>query len=166
MGRFERTKPIPDVAGTKYDRFQEYVRSDFEQCCAYCYLHEDHIGGHRHFEIDHFCPRKPCPDKIDDFYNLYWCCHGCNKPGCKHAHWPSAELIALGYGFVDLCEDHFEDHYSLMPDGTLNALTKKAEYTIRHIGLNCVDLKRLRVRLQQQKQRMDTGYPVNQQAKE
>ena len=160
MGRFERTTPAPSVAGTKYDRFKEFVRTVFEQCCAYCYLHEDHVGGRRNFELDHFCPRRVCPDKVDDFYNLYWSCHACNMPGSKHGNWPDDELIAMGYGFVDLCVDRFEDHYTLLPDGTLNALTKKAAYTIRQIGLNCKDLKRLRERLQQQKQRMDAGYPV------
>ena len=157
MRRFERTMPAPDVAGTKYNRFREYVRTDFEQCCAYCYLHEDHIGGERHFELDHFCPRKHCPDKVDDFYNLYWCCRGCNKPGSKHDYWPSQALLDAGYGFVDLCVDRFEDHYDLLPDGELKPLTKKAQYTIRQIGLNVDSLKRLRARLVQQYQRMDAG---------
>lgn len=160
MGRFNRTTPVPDIPGTKYDRFQEYVRSDFEECCAYCYLHEDHIGGRRHFQIDHFCPRRNCPDRVNDFYNLYWCCYGCNKPGRKHDYWPSDELIALGYGYVDLCEDRFEDHYTLLSDGALQPLTKKAQYTIRQVGLNCDELKKLRLRLLQQGQRMDADYPV------
>jgi uncharacterized protein (TIGR02646 family) len=157
--RFQRATPAPVLPGTSHTRFGEYVRADFERCCAYCYLHEDHIGGKRHFEIDHFCPRKHCPDRGDDFYNLYWCCHGCNKPGNKHAHWPSEPLRALGYGFVDLCEDRFENHYAILSDGTLQPLTKKAEYTIEHIGLNCDELKRLRKRLFQEGWRMDASPP-------
>jgi hypothetical protein len=105
--------------------------------------------------LDHFCPRNRCPERIHDFYNIYWSCHGCNKPGGKHGHWPSDELLEQGYGFVDLCEDRFEDHYKLMPDGTLEPLTRKATYTIRHIGLNCEDLKRLRSRLLVEDKRMD-----------
>ncbi|MCX6381795.1 MAG: hypothetical protein NT023_20360 [Armatimonadetes bacterium] len=160
MERFNRTIPVPEVAGTEYSRFKEFVRADFEKCCAYCYLHEEHIGGLRHFELDHFCPRKHCPDAVDDYYNLYWCCHGCNKPGSKHAHWPSKELLELGYGFVDFCADRFEEHYEILPDGELKALTLKAKYTIRHIGLNCEGLKTLRCRLCQQGQPMDSGYAV------
>lgn len=159
MGRFQRTRPVPNVPGTKYQRFYDYVRSDFEQCCAYCYLHEDHIGGKRHFEIDHFCPQKHCPEQTDDFYNLYWSCHGCNRPGAKHGHYPSTELLELGYGFVDLCVDNFEEHYVIAPDGELIPKTRKAEYTIEHIGLNCQELKDLRQRLLKQEIRMDMGYP-------
>ncbi|GAB4457026.1 MAG: hypothetical protein OHK0029_16010 [Armatimonadaceae bacterium] len=157
--RFPRTQPQPDVPGTRYQRFEPYVRSDFERCCAYCYLHEDHVGGRRHFEIDHFCPQKICPDRAGDFYNLYWCCHGCNRPGAKHGHWPSPELLALGYGFVDLCVDRFEDHYTIAEDGTLIPKTRQGEYTIEHIGLNCEELKRLRERLLKQEIRMDMSYP-------
>jgi hypothetical protein len=160
MGRFPRTFPPPSISGNNYQRFRPAVRSDFERCCAYCYLHEEHLGGQRHFELDHFCPRRFCPERTEDFYNLYWSCHACNGPMGKHSHWPSDEVRALGYDFVNLCEDFFEDHFEIRADGSLKPLTKKAEYTIRHIGLNHEDLNRLRARLLQEERRMDTGYFV------
>lgn len=158
VGRFTRTTPVPGTATGKYTRFREFVREDFEYVCAYCYLHEDHVGGERHFELDHFCPRRICPDKVDDFYNLYWSCHGCNKPGSKHAKLPDPLLISEGYVFVDLCQDKFEAHYELQPDGRLKPLTKKAEYTIEHIQLNNDDLVRLRRHLTEKQLQMDKGF--------
>lgn len=143
MARFKRSSPAPKVKGD-YPAFRPYVRQDFEQCCAYCYLHERHAGGEKNFELDHFRPLKQFPKLRRVFENLHWSCHVCNGIKSKSNHWPSDELLARGIRFVDLCEDDFDQHYQVLPDGTLNPLTLSASYTIDTIDLNSEHLRKLR----------------------
>lgn len=75
--RFERTVPPPDVSGG-YAAFRPYVRADFQQCCAYCCLHEFWAGGVGNFELDHYRPVSRFPHLVRDFYNLRYACHVCN----------------------------------------------------------------------------------------
>lgn len=135
MARFTRTRPAPVVTGP-YSNFRPYVRADFEQCCAYCLLHELWGKGEEDFDIDHFRPKGKFSHLIRDFYNLYYCCKPCNSVRCKWHHWPSDELVAKGIGFVDLCRDDFGQHYTLLADGRLEPLTASARYTIDVIRLN------------------------------
>jgi hypothetical protein len=60
----------------------------------------------------------------------------CNRSGGKGSHWPSEEEESQGFGFVDLCEDDWQTHYQILPDGKLEPLTKKAVYTIETLLLN------------------------------
>lgn len=143
MARFIRTDPVPSVKGG-YGAFRNFVRSDFDQCCAYCFLHERHAGGEEGFTLDHFYPKDNAlfPARIGDFYNLYWSCAVCNRK--KWNYWPSYEELLEGICFVDLCIDDFDQHYQLKPDGRLEPLTTSAEYTIATIRLNREHLVKLR----------------------
>jgi hypothetical protein len=154
VARFTRTSPAPTVTGD-YGAFRSYVRQDFEQCCAYCYLHERHAGGETNFELDHFCPKDKFPHLRRTFTNLYWSCSVCNGFKGKSNHWPSDELIAQGKCFVDLCKDDFETHYNILDDGTLEALTPSAEYTIDKIRLNSEHLIKIRYRLLKEGKELD-----------
>ena len=90
------------------------------------------------YELDHFKPKDEdlFPKLINEFYNLRWCCRICNARSAKGNNWPTPEEEAQGYGFVDLCVDDWQKHYKVLPDGQLEALTRKATYTIKVIGLN------------------------------
>lgn len=143
MAHFTRTRPAPKVKGG-YAKFRSYVRFDFTAQCAYCLLHEMWAGGEKNFELDHFRPKSRPEFKhlINDFYNLYYCCHVCNKN--KRATWPPPAYRAKGIGFVDLCRDNFSDHFRELPDGRWEPLTPSAEYTERILLLNHPHLVRLR----------------------
>lgn len=143
MARFTRTSPAPKVKGD-YTAFRSYVRVDFEQCCAYCYLHERHAGGEKNFQLDHYRPKGKFKELRRVFTNLYWSCSVCNGFKSKSNHFPSDELFAKGVCFVDLCQDDFEQHYKILSDGTLEPLTPSASYTIDFIDLNSDHLKKLR----------------------
>lgn len=144
VARFHRTNPAPKIRARKnYRAFRRYVEDDFVHCCAYCLRHEDWADGAETYEIDHFRPHSLFPDLICVFDNLYYACHRCNHR--KLDRWPSEELLAQGIGFVDFCQDDFETHYELMPDGFWKPLTESARYTLRMLRLNSDDLVRQRV---------------------
>lgn len=142
MATFLRRDAPPIKTRKGYRWFREEVREDFNGYCAYCGVHEDQ-WPHREklYQQDHFRPRKVFPDDeyVNGFYNLCWCCTVCNRVDAKGDKWPSPEEEALGKGFVDLCEDDWEMHYEIQPNGVLKPLTMKADYTIETIGLNGQD---------------------------
>lgn len=154
MARFTRTSPAPIVKGD-YPAYRPFVRKDFEQCCAYCYLHERHAAGEFNFQLDHYRPKHLFPNLRKQFENLYWSCSVCNGIRSKYKHWPSDELLAKGICFVDLCKDDFDQHYEILPDGRLKALTPSADYTIDKINLNSDHLVKLRAILRREGTRLD-----------
>jgi len=138
---FRRTTPAPVVTGG-YQAYRPYVRADFREQCAYCLLHELWAGGDSNFELDHFRPKSLFPREENDFYNLYYACHPCNRT--KWGHWPPTELRARGIQLVDLCRDDFVTHFREEPDGTWTALTDSAAYTSDLLRLNRRHLVELR----------------------
>jgi len=142
MPRFSRTHPAPRVTGG-YPAYRPHVQSDFEKTCAYCLLEELLAGGEENFELDHFKPKNLFKTLVNDFYNLYWSCHPCNR--IKWAYWPSKELQKRGIGFVDLCQDDFKTHFVEKADGTWEGLTLSAGFTIDALNLNRPHLKQIRM---------------------
>src|SRR4030095_2488898 len=58
---FSHRSPTP-MTTQDYRRFRPYIREDFNECCAYCLLHELLAGGTENFELDHFKPKSRYPD--------------------------------------------------------------------------------------------------------
>lgn len=141
MSVFSRLEPTLVITGS-YRLFRPYLRRDFQQCCAYCLLHEFWAGGESNFQIEHFRPVSRFPELERTYSNLYYACHVCNFR--KLDHWPSPELEAAGIGFVDFCTSDFEEHYRLQSDGTLEPLTLSANYTLTTLNLNSSHLIALR----------------------
>lgn len=150
MPTFPRRNPAPTKrrAVVDYRAYREEVREDFNGFCAYCGVHEhDWPHGPKNYCLDHFKP-KGRPEFAylkNDFYNLRWCCRICNGTDAKGDKWPSPEEEALGFGFVDLCEDDWKKHYRILADGKLEGRTPQAEYTIQAIGLNNAGYVRQRI---------------------
>jgi hypothetical protein len=130
---FTRTRPAPELRGT-YQAYRPFVRQDFTERCAYCLLAELVAGGQENFELDHFRPRAKFPDRIVDFYNLYYACHPCNH--IKGDSWPSPQLLEKGIRLVDLCEDDFEEHFREDNAGRWVALSLPGQYTLDLLRLN------------------------------
>ena len=117
---------------------------DFQQCCAYCLLPELEAAGESNFELDLFRPKSKFLHLRRDFHNLYWSCSVCN--GNKWNRWPSPELEQQGIGFIDFCQDDFQDHFRLL-NGLWIPQSQSAEYTEQIIKLNSSHLiaKRLQI---------------------
>jgi hypothetical protein len=127
-----------------YRSFRRFVREDFRETCAYCLLEELLAGGEENFELDHFRPQVLFPDRVNDYYNLYYACHPCNR--IKHGKWPSPELEQRGIGLLDLCADNFDMHFQELLEGTWAGRTLSAQYTIDALRLNrphLVEVRRL-----------------------
>ena len=132
-----------------YSKYRPYVREDFEECCAYCLLHEVAASGTDSFELDHFRPKShPIFSHLTtDFFNLYYACHVCNK--YKSNRWPKKELLDLGYGFLDPCQQTFSEHFEETNDGVWLPQTQIGEYTESKIRLNRSHLVEIRSQLRQ-----------------
>lgn len=141
MPLFQRRPAAPVVKGG-YQQFRPFVREDFAECCAYCLLAEILAGGQENFQLDHFRPQSLFPALIKDFYNLYYTCYSCNHG--KLNAWPSAQLEALGYCFIDYCQELFSTHFREAEDGQWLPLTPAATYTETRLRLNRDHLIRLR----------------------
>lgn len=144
MAIFRRRRRAPDVAGSSYTRFREAVREDFEECCAYCLLHEILAAGRDNFELDHFRPksRREFAHLVDDFFNLVYACHPCNQ--YKSSTWPSDDLVEEGFRFLDFTTDSFSEHFLESERGRWLPLTRAARYTERRLRLNRRHLLELR----------------------
>lgn len=130
----------PNVAPRAYRNFREWTREDFRCFCAYCFRHEDEVGGLAHFDQDHFEPKAGIfanPSRTNDYYNLYWCCKECNSPQNKGSQWPDPAARSRGEGFCDPCvRDPELFDYQSEADFSLTPITPQGRYTIRVLRLN------------------------------
>ena len=139
-----RRRGSPPGPFKHYSAYRPFVREDFEECCAYCLLHEILAAGQESFELDHFRPRSlpGFAALAHDFYNLYYTCRPCNL--LKGNAWPDHSLEAAGYGFLDLCAETFSAHFQEESDGSWLPLSRRAEYTLERLRLNRTHLVKIR----------------------
>jgi len=138
-----RRRELPPSPVKHYSEYRSLVRDDFQECCAYCLLHEDWAAGQENFELDHFRPSFLFPSLEKDFYNLYYACHPCNR--LKGRAWPEPSLEAEGYVFLNFCAEAFSSHFSEDADGSWKPLSRRAEYTLERLRLNRKHLVRIRL---------------------
>lgn len=131
-------KPSPVQGEHGYQSYRDCLRLEFEYRCIYCGSHEsevsigDAFGG---FEIDHFRPLSKFKRRRNDYTNLMWSCHACNR--AKSGKWPSQENFKEGYCFVDPDRDAIADHLTV--EGELAVPvngSRKGWYTMRALNLN------------------------------
>jgi uncharacterized protein (TIGR02646 family) len=143
--QFQRRENCPRFSA--YRQYRPYLREDFLRHCAYCTVHEDEVGGEDHFEIDHYRPVRKFPNLINEYSNLYYSCHGCNKPGAKGHNWPSEDLYNAGFRFFDpVMENAYEIHMRPTRSGRLIKKSNVGDYSIRVLRLNREGLVKLRLR--------------------
>lgn len=148
MAVFRRRESPPSPVN-HYSEYRPCVRDDFQECCAYCLLHEDWAAGRENFELDHFRPKSlsQFASLAKEFYNLYYACHPCNH--LKGSAWPEPSLEAAGYVFLDFCAETFSSHFHENADGAWQPLSRGAEYTLERLRLNRKHLVRIRLLLRE-----------------
>lgn len=103
------------------------------------------MGGEDHFEIDHHRPVSKFKHLINEYSNLYYACHGCNRKGAKGENWPSKELYDDGFRFFDpIMENAYELHIRETHSGRLIDKTNVGKYSISVLRLNRDGLINLR----------------------
>jgi len=90
--KFERTPPPKQYKHWRY--YRRYTREDFRRFCAYCFRHEDEIGGPEHFVQDHFEPRSKNPSRARRRY------FGAGDAGVLKAGQDAAARLAAAAGLA------------------------------------------------------------------
>ncbi|MBB6372283.1 HNH endonuclease signature motif containing protein [Chryseobacterium shigense] len=122
MDRFRKATPkrrkiIASVA--KYNDHRNDLIIDFDNRCGYC--NDIDVWRTVWFELDHFVPKKYLKTiKDTDYSNLVYACRSCNNS--KRAHWPTGNEFIHNQnneGFIDPCEDNYDDQFYRCPDGKI-----------------------------------------------
>ena len=150
MNKVQKKKPTRTCTRTysHYRSFKPYLRDDFNQRCGYCDDQDCYAGGTRGCHIDHFKPHsiKEFKSLKESYSNLVYSCPYCN--GVKSNKWKDTN------GFVDPCENEYDNHLKRNDIGEIIYETDQGQYIYlnlnlglkRHELLWCID------KLKQQKQ--------------
>jgi len=144
-----RIKPCrsDDVKPRKnYRGYKAQLREDFNKSCGYCGDDDSFLGCQRGFHIDHFAPKNSFSHLEVEYSNLVYACPFCNL--AKGDDWPSdnAEVnIVDGKGYINPCDDSFDDHLRRNEGGQIIAkseigqymYTKLKLYLLRHRLIYC-----------------------------
>ena len=123
-----------------YLDYRDALRYDFLYSCAYCWITEIEASG-LGFSIDHYYPQKARPESKNEYSNLMWSCHSCNR--YKSDFSPSEHDIKFGRVILRPDNDDPRDHYDYM-EYSLSGKTPIGEFNIKWLDLNRMQLRRLR----------------------
>lgn len=116
-----------------YNNARKQLAEDFNNRCGYC---DDSAQiACCSFHIDHFAPRK-FEHLVNDYNNFVYSCPYCNMS--KKDKWvsDSADISVIGdVGFVDPCDDSYNELFERLDNGKIKPLTKLAEYIYLELKL-------------------------------
>ena len=123
-------KRICDKIYKCYRSFKPYLRKDFNQRCGYCDDLDSYSDGSRAYHIDHFKPHSiPKFLKLKHCYdNLVYACPYCN--GAKSNKWEDKN------GFIDPCENEYNNHLYRNKKGQICYKTKQGKYIVENLKLS------------------------------
>lgn len=117
-----------------YKAYREPLQTDFNKRCGYCDVHDTVLMVP--FHIDHFAPKKRFHELETDYSNLVYACPSCNR--AKWDDWPmdSATPSHDGQrGYVDPCEEEYDEHLERKTDGSIIAKTPLGAYICGRLKL-------------------------------
>jgi uncharacterized protein (TIGR02646 family) len=129
------------AAVNKYGDHRSDLRIDYKNRCGYC----DGFDSFRftYFEIDHFIPqnkdKKPflTIKSNTDYSNLVYSCKACNN--AKSNKWPTNDENVPNRndeGFIDPCNDDYNNHFGRTADGRITYNTKLGEWKYKNLKLH------------------------------
>ena len=130
--KVQKAKPIRKCTKTyaSYTLFKPYIREDFNKRCGYCDDLDIYHGGVRGYQIDHFKPHsipKFTPLK-KEYSNLVYSCPFCNR--AKSNKWEDVG------GFIDPCEDEYDNHLARNNRGQIVSKTEQGKYIYENLNLH------------------------------
>lgn len=134
-----KRRPITTVVSNHRDHRTD-LRIDFKNRCGYC----NDFDSYRftYFEIDHFIPqnkdKKPflTIKTSTDYSNLVYSCKSCNN--AKSNKWPTNDQnipIRNDEGFIDPCDDDYNNHFERTLNGRITFKTKLGEWKYNNLKL-------------------------------
>lgn len=105
------------------DSFRPWLRDEFTFRCVYCLIREQWGRVTGEFDLDHFLPQASYPNRVSDYDNLVYSCARCN-------------LIKSSANVPDPLISLTDELLRLMPDGTLETFSNRAEQLILKLDLN------------------------------
>jgi len=153
VSKVQKQKPKRTCTRTyaKYTSFKPYIREDFNKRCGYCDDLDIYHGGVRGYQIDHFKPHSIARFSYlkEEYGNLVYSCPFCNR--AKSNKWKEVD------GFIDPCEEEYDNHLERNDRGQIVAKSLRGEYI--HTNLN-FHLKRHELlwmieKLQEQSKKVD-----------
>lgn len=154
MSKVQKNKPIRTCAKTykDYKSFKPHLRDDFNKRCGYCDDNDFYAGGKRSYHIDHFKPHSIERFKHlkETYSNLVYSCPYCNN--AKSNNWESKS------GFIDPCEDEYDNHIERTIKGNIQYKTDQGKYIFENLklGLRRHELLWCIEKLQEQKKDIGT----------
>lgn len=128
-----------DVAvQVKYADYRADLRGDFNGRCGYC-DDSDAYCDPICFHIDHFAPKSRFAELETTYINLVYACRFCNMR--KSNHWVGDDPATPNdgtRGFVDPCDEQYDDHLERSVDGAIVAKTPLGRYMTRRLCLHLV----------------------------
>lgn len=129
-----------------YRDYEEDLRHDFFNTCAYCSVMEQEAGGVG-FTVDHYVPKSNPEGKSleHSFANLLWVCADCNS--YKGTYWPTDSQREAGKVVIRPDEMIPVQHLDLDDEdpSTLQAKTVTGKFNLDKLDLNRPGLRKVRV---------------------
>lgn len=129
-----RDKPSKNPTGKNWSQHKQDLQEDFFNHCGYCGSYDGFRNTY--FEVDHFIPKslfeKTGTIGYCQYDNLVYSCKFCNNN--KSSKWPSDdETISVinDKGFIDPCDNKYEDHLYRTNDGGILWKTKLGEWLVK-----------------------------------
>lgn len=116
------------TAVSRHQAHRDDLRLDFNQRCGYC----DDWDYYKttYYEVDHFVPEDVMVTMSNtDYSNLVYACRSCNN--AKRAKWPSKDeklTLVNDEGFIDPCDQTYQDHFERDGNGKIIAKTKTGKW--------------------------------------
>ncbi len=126
------------AAKLKYTDYREDLRTDFNGCCGYC-DDSDAYTDSICFHIDHFAPKSQFAELETSYANLIYACRFCNMR--KSYHWIGLDSTVPNdgsRGFVDPCDDQYDDHLERTAEGAIVSKTVLGRYMVNRLNLHLI----------------------------
>ncbi|SMN14781.1 hypothetical protein CRYPA_721 [uncultured Candidatus Thioglobus sp.] len=129
MTKVQQQKPIRtcNKSYSQYKSFKRYLRDDFNRRCGYCDGSDIHYGQKINYHIDHFKPKSKFPNLETEYSNLIYSCPYCNN--AKSDKWEDVD------GFIDPCNDEYDNHLQRDNKGQIKATTRQGKYIVNNLKL-------------------------------
>ncbi len=126
------------TAVNTYGDHRNDLRIDYKNRCGYC--NDFDSFRFTYFELDHFIPQKKDKKPFltiksnTDYSNLVYSCKACNN--AKRNKWPTNDENVPNRnneGFIDPCDDDYNNHFGRTNSGRITHKTKLGEWKYNNL---------------------------------